>query len=70
MLLRLTPGRSPHLASMVGVMGAPRSRTPNESGAREIAGARYPDLDDVAWIPSDDADVFRLSFTSAGSPGF
>jgi hypothetical protein len=49
-------------------MGAPRSRTPNEPGAREIAGALYPDLDAVAWIPSDDADVFRLSFTSDREP--
>ncbi len=45
-------------------MGAPRSRTPNDSGAWDIAGALYPDLDSVEWIPSDDADVFRLSFTS------
>jgi hypothetical protein len=56
------------MASMVGLMGAPRSRTPNEPGAREIAGALYPDLDGVAWIPSDDADVFRLSFTSGREP--
>ncbi len=49
-------------------MGAPRSRTPNEPGARDIAGALYPDLDSVAWIPSDDADVFRLSFTSGREP--
>jgi hypothetical protein len=49
-------------------MGAPRSRTPNEPGARDIAGALYPDLGSVEWIPSDDADVFRLSFTSAREP--
>src|SRR5215831_10512992 len=49
-------------------MGAPRSRTPNEPGARDIAGALYPDLDRVEWIPSDDADVFRLSFTSDREP--
>jgi hypothetical protein len=53
---------------MVRVMGAPRSRTPNEPGARAIAGALYPDVDSVAWIPSDDADVFRLSFTSGREP--
>jgi hypothetical protein len=53
---------------MVGVMGAPRSRTPNEPGARDIARALYPDLDSIAWIPSDDADVFRLSFTSDREP--
>src|ERR1044071_1986518 len=45
-------------------MGAPRSRTPNEPGARDIAEAFYPDVASVAWIPSDDADVFRLGFTS------
>ena len=56
------------MASMVGLMGAPRSRRPNEPGAREIAGALYPDLDGVEWIPSDDADVFRLSFTSGREP--
>jgi hypothetical protein len=49
-------------------MGAPRSRTPNEPGARDIAGALYPDLGSVEWIPSDDADVFRLSFTSGREP--
>src|SRR5262245_56320806 len=49
-------------------MGAPRSRTPNEPGARDIAEALYPDLDSVEWIPSDDADVFRLSFTSDREP--
>jgi hypothetical protein len=49
-------------------MGAPRSRTPNEPGARDIARALYPDLDSVDWIPSDDADVFRLSFTSGREP--
>jgi hypothetical protein len=52
----------------LGVMGASRSRTPNEPGAREIAGALDPDLDCVGWIPSDDADVFRLSFTSGREP--
>jgi hypothetical protein len=56
------------MASMVGSMGAPRSRTPNEPGARDIAQALYPDLDSVEWIPSDDADVFRLSFTSDREP--
>jgi hypothetical protein len=49
-------------------MGAPRSRTPNEAGARDIARVFYPDLDSVDWIPSDDADVFRLSFTSGREP--
>jgi len=49
-------------------MGAPRARTPNEPGARDIAGALYPDVDCVEWIPSDDADVFRLSFTSGREP--
>ena len=49
-------------------MSAPRSRTLNEPGARDIAGALYPDLDSVEWIPSDDADVFRLSFTSDREP--
>lgn len=49
-------------------MGAPRSRTPNEPGARDIAGALYPDLGSVEWIPSDDADVFRLSFMSGREP--
>ena len=49
-------------------MGAPRSRTPNEPGARVIAGALYQDLDSVEWIPSDDADVFRLSFASGREP--
>src|SRR5215472_8900212 len=53
---------------MVGVMGAPRSRTPNEPGARDIAEALYPDLGSVDWIPSDDADVFRLSFSSGREP--
>ena len=49
-------------------MGAPRSRTPNEPGARDIARALYPDVGGVEWIPSDDADVFRVSFTSGRAP--
>ena len=49
-------------------MGAPRSRTPQVSTARNIAGKLYPDLDCVDWIPSDDADVFRLTFTSGREP--
>ena len=49
-------------------MGAPRSRTPNEPGARDIAEALYPDVDGIEWIPSDDADVFRLTFTSDREP--
>ena len=49
-------------------MGASRSRTPNQADARVIAGAFYPDVDSVEWIPSDDADVFRLSFTSGRAP--
>ena len=49
-------------------MGAPRARTPNEAGARDIAGTLYLDVDCVEWIPSDDADVFRLSFTSGREP--
>ena len=49
-------------------MGAPRTRTPQEPAARRIAGALYPDLDGVAWIPSDDADVFRLTFASGRAP--
>ena len=53
---------------MVGVMGAPRSRTPDEPGAQDIAAALYPDVDSVEWIPSDDADVFRLSFTTDREP--
>lgn len=53
---------------MVGVMGAPRSRTPNEPGARVVAGTLYPDLDSIQWIPSDDADVFRLRFASDREP--
>jgi hypothetical protein len=52
---------------MCGV-GAPRSRTPQTAAAREIASALYPDLDGVVWIPSDDADVFRLTFTSGRDP--
>jgi hypothetical protein len=64
-LLCLGPTRD---CLMVWVMDARRSRTPDESGARDIGGAFYPDLDSVSWIPSDDADVFRLSFTSAREP--
>ena len=49
-------------------MGVPRSRTPDEPGAQDIAAALYPDVDSVEWIPSDDADVFRLSFTTDREP--
>src|SRR5262245_29063219 len=50
------------------LMDGARSRTPDESGAREIGRALYPDLNRVSWIPSDDADVFRLSFISGREP--
>ena len=49
-------------------MGARRSPTPNEAGARDVARVFYPDLDSVDWIPSDDADVFRLSLASGREP--
>jgi hypothetical protein len=49
-------------------MGAPRARTPDEPRARTIAEAIYPDLRRVEWIPSDDADVFRLIFGSDREP--
>jgi hypothetical protein len=49
-------------------MVARRSRTPNGRAARRIAGALYEDLESVEWIPSDDADVFRLDFTSGRRP--
>jgi hypothetical protein len=49
-------------------MGSPPARTPNERRARDIAGALYADVDSVEWIPSDDADVFRLRFTSDREP--
>jgi hypothetical protein len=55
---------------MLGQWARPRSRTPNEPGGRDIAAALYPDVDGIDWIPSDDADVFRLTFTSDRSPGF
>ena len=45
-------------------MPAQRSRTPNQRAARCIAESLYEDVAQVEWIPSDDADVFRLSFTS------
>ena len=45
-------------------MPAQRSRTPNEGAARRIADSLYDDVARVEWIPSDDADVFRLSFAS------
>lgn len=49
-------------------MGASRSRTPNEAGAWRIARALYADVQAAEWIPSDDADVFRLSFSSNREP--
>jgi hypothetical protein len=41
---------------------------PTSAVRRILPGAPYPDLDRVAWIPSDDADVFRLNFTSGREP--
>jgi hypothetical protein len=49
-------------------MSVLRSRTPNERAARRIAESLYEDLENVEWIPSDDADVFRLSFDSGRKP--
>jgi hypothetical protein len=45
-----------------------RSRAPDEARARQIAAVLYPDLDRLDWIPSDDTDVFRLTFTSGREP--
>jgi hypothetical protein len=53
---------------MVRVMPARRSRTPDERAARRIAESLYDDLDTMEWVPSDDADVFRLTFTSGREP--
>jgi hypothetical protein len=49
-------------------MPARRSRTPNERAARRIAQPLYDDLDAIERIPSDDADVFRLTFASGRRP--
>jgi hypothetical protein len=49
-------------------MTARGSRTPNEGAARRIAESLYEDLRNIEWIPSDDADVFRLTFTSGRKP--
>jgi hypothetical protein len=43
-------------------------RTPNSSAARRIAELLYADLEGLEWIPSDDADVFRLTFKSGRQP--
>jgi hypothetical protein len=45
-------------------MAARRSRTPNERAAWRIARSLYDDVESIEWIPSDDADVFRLDFSS------
>jgi len=45
-----------------------RPRTPNERAARRVAESLYEDVEGVRWIPSDDADVFRLTFTSDRNP--
>jgi hypothetical protein len=47
---------------------ARKSRTPDKAGASSVAASLYADLKDVEWIPSDDADVFRLTFTSGREP--
>jgi hypothetical protein len=49
-------------------MAERRARTPNERAARRIAGSLFEDLDNLEWIPSDDADVFRLNLTSGRRP--
>jgi hypothetical protein len=50
------------------VMPARRSRSSRYRAARRIAESLYDDLDSIEWIPSDDADVFRLTFTSGRTP--
>jgi hypothetical protein len=44
------------------------ARTPNHHAARRIAASLYEDIESVEWIPSDDADVFRLTFASDREP--
>src|SRR5215469_4718631 len=51
-------------------MGSPRSRTPDEPGAQDIAGALNLDVVSIERICSDDAHVFRLASRRTESPGF
>jgi Ser/Thr protein kinase RdoA (MazF antagonist) len=47
-----------------------RARRPQSDIAERIARRRYDDVAAVEWIPSDEADVFRLTFSSGRAPRY
>lgn len=47
-----------------------RSRQPQLALAERIARRLYDDVAAVAWVPSDEADVFRLTFDSGRAPRY
>ena len=47
-----------------------RSRRPQLAAAERIARALYDEVAAVEWVPSDEADVFRLTFSSRLEPRY
>lgn len=47
-----------------------RSRRPQAALAERIARGLYRDVAAVEWVPSDEADVFRLTFSSGLGPRY
>jgi hypothetical protein len=47
-----------------------RSRRPQTALARRIAYGLYRDIAAIEWVPSDEADVFRLTFSSGLGPRY
>src|SRR6516225_3960354 len=55
---------------MTGGASSRRSRRPQLAVAERIARRLYDGVAAVEWVPSDEADVFRLTFSSGLEPRY
>src|SRR6516225_826617 len=55
---------------MTGDASSRRSRRPQLALAERIARRLYDGVAAVEWVPSDEADVFRLTFSSGLEPRY
>ena len=58
------------MATVTTSGSSPRSRRPQAALAERIARGLYRDVAAVEWVPSDEADVFRLTFSSGLGPRY
>src|SRR5215467_10872601 len=58
------------MAKMTASGSSWRSQRPQLALAERIARGLYADVGAVEWVPSDEADVFRLTFSSGLQPRY